>query len=165
MYNFVYKTTNLINNKYYYGAHTTKNINDNYLGSGNALKKAIKKYGKENFYREIIEFFDEPEKMYLKEQEILKDHYLKEDCYNMNSGGKGGWGYVNSTEINRGDNNIMRKNPEIKKIILERSKQTRLKNKEKFKQISLKNLEKAVEKNKGRRPEHSEFMKVYSREA
>jgi len=51
----LYKTTNLINNKTYIGIHQTNDLNDGYLGSGIAFKKALKKYGKENFFREIIE--------------------------------------------------------------------------------------------------------------
>ena len=50
----IYKTTNLINKKIYIG-QDTKN-NPNYLGSGKYFKYALKKYGKENFSKEIIEF-------------------------------------------------------------------------------------------------------------
>ena len=46
----IYKVTNLLNNKYYIGMHRTTNPNDGYLGSGVAIKKAIKKYGKEAFH-------------------------------------------------------------------------------------------------------------------
>lgn len=47
-YGYIYITTNLINNKIYIGQK--KGIFDkSYLGSGVAILKAIKKYGKENF--------------------------------------------------------------------------------------------------------------------
>jgi len=162
MHHFIYKTTNSLNGKYYYGAHSTKNIDDGYLGSGVSLKKAIQKYGKENFYREIIEFCNEENEMYLKEEKIVAEHYKKEECYNMNVGGKGGWNYVNSNGINSGDNNIMRKSEEVRMIVSQKGKQIRKSNL-KYKQIALKNLEKAVEVNTGKkRPEHSEFMKDWA---
>ncbi len=37
----VYKTTNLVNSKYYIGVHRTNDPNDDYLGSGNLIKRAI----------------------------------------------------------------------------------------------------------------------------
>lgn len=163
MYHFIYKTTNSLNGKYYYGAHSTKNINDEYLGSGVALKKAIQKYGKENFYREIVEFCKCESEMYLKEEKIVVEHYKKEECYNMNVGGKGGWNYVNANGMNLGDNNIMRKSEEVRNMVSQRGKEVR-KGKLKYREIALTNLEKAVESNRGKkRPKHSEFMKEWSK--
>jgi len=52
----VYKTTNQITGKIYIGQHEQKTIEfDGYLGTGLYIKRAIKKYGKENFVRETIE--------------------------------------------------------------------------------------------------------------
>ena len=50
----VYKTTNLVNGKIYIGQHQTYDLNDGYLGSGILLRRAIEKYGEENFKREIL---------------------------------------------------------------------------------------------------------------
>ena len=55
-YYIVYKTTNLVNNMYYVGCHQTDNLNDGYIGSGKYLKRAIKKYGIENFKFDILYF-------------------------------------------------------------------------------------------------------------
>lgn len=49
----IYKTTNLINGKIYIGKE--KYNNPNYLGSGKILKFALKKYGIENFKKEILQ--------------------------------------------------------------------------------------------------------------
>jgi len=50
----IYKTTNLVNGKIYVGKHYSS-ADDGYLGSGSKLNEDIKKYGKENFKREILE--------------------------------------------------------------------------------------------------------------
>jgi len=71
----VYITTNLINYKKYIGSHVCKDLNDKYLGSGTSLKQAFKKYGKENFKREILAIVDCPKVM--KE---LEEYYI--DYYN-----------------------------------------------------------------------------------
>lgn len=52
----VYKTTNLFNGKIYVGKDCGRP--SNYLGSGIILKQAIKKYGKENFKKEVLEVCD-----------------------------------------------------------------------------------------------------------
>jgi len=49
----IYKTTNSINGKYYIGKQVA--YTKSYLGSGTALKNAIKKYGKDNFTKSILE--------------------------------------------------------------------------------------------------------------
>ena len=89
-YYTIYKTTNLINNKFYIGLHTTDDLNDKYLGSGIFLKKAIKKYGVSNFKKEILHILKTKKEMISKEKEIVNEEFVKrEDTYNMTKGGYG----------------------------------------------------------------------------
>jgi hypothetical protein len=61
------------------------------MGSGKLLKAAIKKYGRENFKKEILESFDNEESMILKEQELVTTEFvLNENNYNIMPGGKFG---------------------------------------------------------------------------
>ena len=92
MYYFVYKITNCINNKYYIGVHQTTDLNDGYMGSGIILHQAYKKYGIENFKREILEFFDNPIDMFdLERFLVTQTEVNSENCYNTKLGGYGGW--------------------------------------------------------------------------
>lgn len=61
----IYKTTNLVNGKIYIGLDTK--LKDTYLGSGLYIGRAIKKYGRENFKREIIDQADNYEDLQNKE--------------------------------------------------------------------------------------------------
>ena len=85
----IYKTTNLINNKIYIGQHITQDIeNDEYYGSGTIIKSALKKYGKENFKKEIIFQYDNFEEMNDKEIELVNEEFvLRKDTYNILLGG------------------------------------------------------------------------------
>ena len=61
----IYKTINLINGKIYVGKDTKNN--SNYYGSGTILLLAIKKYGKENFEKTILENCSNENELNLKE--------------------------------------------------------------------------------------------------
>ena len=93
MYGYIYLTINKINHKTYVGQKKLKNKNwdkDNYLGSGKYLKRAIKKYGKENFEKFLIQFCYSKEE--LDKQEIFWiAEYRKRGLaqYNIANGGCG----------------------------------------------------------------------------
>ena len=88
MFYTVYKITNTLNNRYYIGVHKTNKINDSYYGSGIIIKEAIKKYGKENFKKEILFTFDNKDEAYAKEKELVNETTLKDPLiYNVQIGG------------------------------------------------------------------------------
>jgi group I intron endonuclease len=68
----IYKTTCLVNNKIYIG-QSSYNVNS-YFGSGNLILKAVKKYGKENFKKEILEEGDFTQ----EELDTLEIKYIQE---------------------------------------------------------------------------------------
>lgn len=89
-HNYFYKITNLVNGKYYYGIKSSDSEPqlDTYFGSGKALKLAIKKYGKENFIKEIIA--DYPTRKEASDHEkliVTLDLVELDDCYNLKTGG------------------------------------------------------------------------------
>ena len=82
---FVYIWLNNFNDKKYIGAHIGK-IDDGYIGSGKAFSCAIKKYGMENFTREILYYeYESEQNLFQKEFEIINQYnaVLDENFYNM----------------------------------------------------------------------------------
>ena len=87
-YNYFYKVTNLINGHFYYGIHSTNNIDDGYMGSGHRLHRAFNKYGINNFIKEILKYFDTREEALDYEEYIVNETLVKDNnCYNEILGG------------------------------------------------------------------------------
>lgn len=99
---YVYLITNLVNGKKYIGKRSTmKEIGkDYYMGSGVALLRALKKYGRHNFKKEIIEICDSEEEVLEKEIYYIELYNACEDgnFYNLSKGGDGALGYTPSKE-------------------------------------------------------------------
>lgn len=96
---YIYKITNLINNKCYTGQHNGS-VNY-YFGSGTLIKRAVKKYGKSNFKKEIItkgnfnkELLNELEKHFIR----IYSPKESKNSYNLTDGGEGVNGYIPTKE-------------------------------------------------------------------
>ena len=121
-FHFLYKITNWYNGKEYIGKHSTYNINDGYMGSGTAIKQAIKKYGIEYFTKEILQQFNSAEEMFEAESQIVNEEFVKAlDNYNIKLGGVGGWDYINSqlTEEERSNSGKISGKIHKEKLILD----------------------------------------------
>ena len=91
-YYYVYKITNVSNNKIYIGCHETDNLDDGYMGSGKYIIRAYEKYGKENFIKEILEFYTSRQEMFLAESQIVTREFIEDNStYNLAEGGHGGY--------------------------------------------------------------------------
>ena len=91
-YGYIYKTTNLVNNKIYIGQHRGAYLDENYLGSGKLLAAAINKYGKGSFKCELLELCADKTTLDQKEKEYIKKYNSQnnEIGYNISEGGQGG---------------------------------------------------------------------------
>lgn len=91
----VYKTTNILDGKFYIGVHRTTNVHDEYLGSGKVLRHAILKHGISNFTKDVLFVFEDKESAYQKEMELVNLDVVNDPmCYNIKIGGVGGWDYA-----------------------------------------------------------------------
>jgi len=89
----VYQTTNLVNQKTYIGVHKCsgrcqKNGECQYYGSGTSILRALKKYGRDNFKREILKVFDDKTTALKYEAKVVNEQFVnRPDTYNMTVGG------------------------------------------------------------------------------
>lgn len=114
----IYKITNLINNKIYIGQDI--NNNSKYFGSGKLIISAIKKYGKKNFVKDILEYCINEKQMDEREIYWIKEFNAtdKEIGYNICEGGK-------TFRTMKGENNSRfgkKHTEETKKLIKEKRK-------------------------------------------
>jgi len=105
----VYKTINKINCKYYIGVHSTSDINDDYLGCGHwrgrkiyssiksPILAAFKKYGDDNFEKEILFIFENRDDALKKEKELIDIDDI--NCYNARSGGDNNYIYTQKAKL------------------------------------------------------------------
>lgn len=91
MYHTIYKITNNLNDKFYIGTHSTNDLNDNYMGSGLGIKRAIAKYGIDNFTKRTLFIFSSRNEMFAMEKLLVDSVFVSQiDTYNGKVGGKGG---------------------------------------------------------------------------
>jgi len=105
-YKYIYKITNLINNKIYIGQRQSKvesTLDIKYMGSGKALKRAFKKYGIKNFTKEIIEICESKEQLDEREIYWIKKFKSTDNKIGYNiAHGAGGNGAANKGNHNIG---------------------------------------------------------------
>jgi len=92
MKTFIYCIENKKSGKKYIGQHKGS-IEDDYWGSGVAIKAAIKKYGVESFKKYILEYCSEDEANTLEMKYIAEYNTFLGEGYNMTDGGEGNSGY------------------------------------------------------------------------
>ncbi len=80
---YVYKITNHITQEYYLGIHCTNKLHDTYFGSGFELKRNILAYGRKNFSKEIIQYFDCWEAASELEHELIQACREDHLCINL----------------------------------------------------------------------------------
>ena len=108
---YVYKTTNIVNNKIYIGVHKSNDIqSDQYFGSGDLLRTAIAKYGKQKFKRQILYQFKDKQSAYAMQKLIVDKQFVKrKGTYNTRYGGEGGFGHMKGTIcVKDADGNVFR---------------------------------------------------------
>jgi hypothetical protein len=98
----IYKIVNKINKKFYIGVHKTTDIHDDYYGSGHLIKAAVKKYGIENFEKQILYVFTKRKDAFIKEKELVNEKLIKNSkCYNIKLGGNGGFDFIKAKKLHK----------------------------------------------------------------
>jgi hypothetical protein len=89
---YLYKTTCIVNNRYYIGMHSTNNLNDGYLGSGRRLTASVRKHGVNNHEKKILQFLETRELLIEAEIKAITPEMLTDvNCMNLMCGGSGGF--------------------------------------------------------------------------
>lgn len=97
MFHYTYRITFLCGEHkgcYYLGKHSTKNLNDNYAGSGTYCQRYYLKYGKiekVTYLKEILAYYDSAKDAFDAERVLIGDLWKTDPfCMNVCEGGSGG---------------------------------------------------------------------------
>lgn len=88
-YRYIYKitcTAGTFKDKFYFGQHTTDNLDDNYTGSGRKITNYIKKHPND-YVKEIIAFYNTQEELNQAEYDIILPWLNNKMCLNLKEGG------------------------------------------------------------------------------
>ena len=89
VYRYIYKitcTAGSYKDKFYFGQHTTENLDDNYFASGKKILDYKKKYPND-YIREIIDYYNTEEELNKAEYDIIHPWLGNEMCLNIIEGG------------------------------------------------------------------------------
>jgi len=102
-YGYIYLTTNLINGRRYVGQHSKPKFDKDYLGGGTKLRGSLKKYGRQNFKVQLIQYIYTQKGITAAHPKITKTQsflswweqywikklhtHVSEDGYNLQTGG------------------------------------------------------------------------------
>lgn len=97
----IYKTICKSNGKIYVGQHKTKEINDGYLGSGKLIRRAISKYGIDDFEKQILEVVETFEEATIKEEYYIQlyDSTNPDIGYNITKYAWGGQPHTDESKL------------------------------------------------------------------
>lgn len=146
----IYKATNKLNGKCYIGQTTRnlnvrKNIHEKCAEDGSKTKfhNAIKKYGKENFNREVVEIVNDKDKLNELETFYIRKFDSVNNGYNMYYGGYENPMFVE--EIYERHSNKMR-SPEVRKKISDSMKIVRKNESEEKRKLHNKNVSEGLKR-------------------
>lgn len=157
MFYYTYKIT-FIDGRYYFGKHQTKDLNDDYAGSGNkviALQEAGLPYKKV-----ILKFYNNTKDLNDAEKSLIGDLWFSDPmCLNLSTGGDGGWDYVNKT-YDKSQHKTQEFRNKMSKVV----KELRQKSPEKYYILTDENRKKARAKIKESYPQGQFKGKTHSEE-
>lgn len=99
---YVYKITNNITKDIYIGKRQSSTFDDKYWGSGKIQKRALSKYGQENFTREILAWARTEEELCELEEKYIAEYFELDECINLKKEAVGGATTSNTRKITNG---------------------------------------------------------------
>lgn len=99
---YIYKITNKLNGKFYIGKRQKSCVDEKYWGSGKIQKRVLKKYGAENFKREILCWAKTVDELQQLEEKYINEYFDNPYCINIKRASVGGDTTSNTRKINNG---------------------------------------------------------------